>query len=68
MKHALLILISLATSAFAYERLQGPTELLFYDKEKALNGYTPCAKSNCYPRRGFVVPKWVLPSGACFVG
>jgi len=24
----------------AYERLQGPTELLFYDKEKAFSGYT----------------------------
>ena len=25
---------------YAYERLQGPTELLFCDKEKALSGYT----------------------------
>jgi hypothetical protein len=27
-------------AAHAYERLQGPTELLFWDKEKAFNGYT----------------------------
>jgi hypothetical protein len=26
----------------------------------------PCAKSNCYPGGGFVVPKGVLPSGLCF--
>ena len=40
MKHALLILVSLATSVFAYERLQGPTELLYWDKTNAYNGYT----------------------------
>jgi hypothetical protein len=28
------------TSAFAYERMQGPTELLYWNKEKACNGYT----------------------------
>ena len=33
MNHTLLLLISFATSACAYERLQGPTELLFYDKD-----------------------------------
>jgi hypothetical protein len=40
MNRALLLLIALAASTFAYERLQGPTELLFYDKAKAFNGYT----------------------------
>ena len=30
----------IVTSAFAYERLQGPTELLYWNKEKAFNGYT----------------------------
>jgi len=40
MKHTLLLLISLATSVFAYERLQGPTELLYWDKTNAYNGYT----------------------------
>ena len=33
-------LLVLATSVRAYERFQGPTELLFYDKDKAFNGYT----------------------------
>jgi hypothetical protein len=40
MKRVLILLAMLAGSAFAYERLQGPTELLFCNKEKALNGYT----------------------------
>ncbi len=39
-KHILVIGTLLASSALAYERLQGPTELLFCNKEKALNGYT----------------------------
>jgi hypothetical protein len=30
----------LTLTASAYERLQGPTELLFHDKEKAFNSYT----------------------------
>ncbi len=40
MKHALLLLISSVMTAFGYERLQGPTELLFYNKELAFQGYT----------------------------
>jgi hypothetical protein len=40
MKRLLLACAILAGSAFAYERLQGPTELLFCDKAKALPGYT----------------------------
>ena len=39
-KQILVICTLLASSAFAYERLQGPTELLFCNKEKASNGYT----------------------------
>ena len=39
-KQILVIGSLLASSALAYERLQGPTELLFCNKEKALNGYT----------------------------
>jgi hypothetical protein len=30
----------IASSARAYERLQGPTELLYWNKDKAFNGYT----------------------------
>ena len=40
MKQTLIILAMCATSAFAYERLQGPTELLFCDTNQAQPGYT----------------------------
>ena len=40
MKHPLLILLSLASTALAYEALQGPTELLYWDKTNAYPGYT----------------------------
>lgn len=40
MRNFLLLIFLLATSAFGYERLQGPTEMLFSNKEKAFNGYT----------------------------
>lgn len=35
-----LFLSALATSAFGYERLHGPTERLFYEKAKSYGGYT----------------------------
>ena len=34
------VLLLLATSLYAYEALQGPTELLYWDKTNAYNGYT----------------------------
>ncbi|MBI5691109.1 MAG: aryl-sulfate sulfotransferase [Verrucomicrobia bacterium] len=34
------LVIALAASAFGYERLQGPTELLFHDPERSFKGYT----------------------------
>jgi hypothetical protein len=37
---ALGLALALAVDLTAYERLQGPTELLFYNKEKAFHGYT----------------------------
>lgn len=40
MKRTLLLWTMWVLSASAYERLQGPTELLFCDKTKALPGYT----------------------------
>ena len=40
MKRTLILCSLVATTALAYERLQGPTELLFCNKDKALNGYT----------------------------
>ena len=39
-KTTLVAAVLLAGSALAYESLQGPTELRFWDKEKAFNGYT----------------------------
>ncbi len=39
MKKIIYACLALATASFAYERLQGPTELLFCDKAKALPGY-----------------------------
>jgi hypothetical protein len=35
-----LFFVLLVSMALAYETLQGPTELRFWDKEKAFNGYT----------------------------
>ena len=40
MKYKLFLLILIVNSAFAYERLQGPTELLFCDTNQAQPGYT----------------------------
>ena len=43
MKRALLLALTaagLTGTAPAYERLQGPTELLYWDRTKAFEGYT----------------------------
>jgi hypothetical protein len=40
MKSLISAFLLCSVAAFGYERLQGPTELLFSDKEKAFNGYT----------------------------
>lgn len=40
MKQFLFLLLLLASHSYAYERLQGPTELLYCDKTKAFAGYT----------------------------
>ena len=40
MKPILALSCLLTLTALAYERLQGPTELLLHDKEKTYNGYT----------------------------
>jgi hypothetical protein len=39
-RRTLLIVVLFATSTLAYERLQGPTELLFHDPARAFGGYT----------------------------
>jgi hypothetical protein len=40
MKRVLILCLLLVSPAAAYERLQGPTELLTWNKEKAFSGYT----------------------------
>jgi hypothetical protein len=40
MKHALLLTSVIALQAFAYDALQGPTELLYWNPARAQNGYT----------------------------
>ncbi|MGE5198979.1 MAG: aryl-sulfate sulfotransferase, partial [Rhodospirillaceae bacterium] len=40
MRRTLLIVVLFAASTLAYERLQGPTELLFHDPARAFDGYT----------------------------
>ena len=53
----------LASHALAYESLQGPTELLYWDKEKAFNGYTLFAahgKSYLIDMEGQVINTWPI--------
>jgi hypothetical protein len=53
----------LAGSMFAAERLQGPTELLYWDKTKAHNGYTLFAAagtSYLIDMQGRVVHTWAI--------
>ena len=40
MKRTFLLLLSFSMSAFAYDALTGPTELLYWNSAKAQNGYT----------------------------
>ena len=40
MKRALLLCALMATTGFAYEAFQGPTEVLYWDTTNAVNGYT----------------------------
>ncbi|MEI8289681.1 MAG: hypothetical protein WCH99_09415, partial [Verrucomicrobiota bacterium] len=40
MKHIPILFALITTQAFAYERLQGPTELLYCNPTNAFGGYT----------------------------
>jgi hypothetical protein len=58
-----LLALLAATPLLAYERLQGPTELLFRDREKALDGYTLFGVGNrtfLLDMDGRVVHTWPL--------
>ena len=69
MKSAILLLLAAFVFAFfsedsrAYESLQGPTELLLWDKEKAWNGYTlfgTRGRSYLIDMEGRVVHTWPI--------
>jgi hypothetical protein len=60
-RRTLLVVVLLATSVLAYERLQGPTELLFHDPERAFDGYTLFGVGNrtyLLDMKGRVVHTW----------
>jgi hypothetical protein len=62
-KHVTVIIALLAASATAYERLQGPTELLFHDKDKAFDGYTlfgVAGRTVLLDMKGRVVHTWPI--------
>ena len=64
MKRGLILSLLLASSAAASERLQGPTELLYWNKDKAYNGYTLFGvggRSYLIDMEGRVVHTW--PTG-----
>jgi len=50
----------LSNVSFGYESLQGPTELLFYNKDKAYNGYTLFSSRGAWliDMQGRVVHRW----------
>ena len=66
MQHPILILIAVAglfrpTPLHAYERLQGPTEVIFWNKTNTFNGYTFFGvRSNAYlvDMEGRVMHTW----------
>ena len=61
MKHILILFALVTTSAFAYERLQGPTELLYCNPTNAFSGYTLFGVGNrtfLLDLQGCVVHTW----------
>jgi hypothetical protein len=50
-------------SAFAYEAFHGPSELIYYDKEKTYDGYTLFDNTNIFliDMEGNVLNKWEIP-------
>jgi hypothetical protein len=63
-------ILILAGSIFAAERLQGPTELLYWDKTKAYNGYTLFAgagTSYLIDMQGKVVHTWQIGTNPRFL-
>jgi len=70
MKNWIAGLCLLAGTACAYESLQGPTELLYWNKDKAFNGYTLFAahgKSYLIDMEGQLVNQWRLGTNPRFL-
>ena len=70
MKILLLILGMLATAASGYESLQGPTELLYWNREKAYNGYTLFAahgRSYLIDMEGQLINEWHIGTNPRFL-
>ena len=65
------VLLAAAGSASAYEALYGPTEVTYYNKDKAYNGYTmfthlgPGQEKYTYliDMEGSLVHTWKIPGG-----
>ena len=57
-----MVLLLSVSHAFAYERLQGPTELLHWDNDRAYNGYTLFSARGTYliDMEGQVVNTWPI--------
>ena len=62
-----MFLVTHFVSAFAYEAFHGPSELIFYDKDKTYDGYTLFAHTHIFliDMEGNVVNKWEIPEGYC---
>ena len=63
---AMAVSVALFVSAFfAYEAFHGPTELIYYDREKACNGYTLFTHTHTFliDMEGNVVNLWDIPAG-----
>ena len=70
MKKIMVVLSLLASTLLAYESLQGPTETLYWNKEKAFNGYTLfAAHGNSYliDMSGQLVHSWRIGTNPRFL-
>jgi hypothetical protein len=70
MKKLILTWSLLASAAFAYESLHGPTELLFWNKDKAFNGYTLFAahgRSYLIDMEGQLINQWPIGTNPRFL-
>ena len=70
MKKIMVVLSLMASTVLAYESLQGPTETLYWNKEKAFNGYTLfAAHGNSYliDMSGQMVHSWRIGTNPRFL-